>query len=225
MSNDTDQPPRRLLRVIRIIRARPRLFVAAVVGVAVIALSPSAWGLATRLLVGWDVGIALYLIAAYQIVIRAETSHIQRRASIEDEGQIAILALTVASALASLGAIIALLGSSHGGNRDPMQLGLATLTILLSWAFIHTIFAFHYAHEFYGEKGAKKSGLAFPNDDTPDYLDFVYFSFVIGMTSQVSDVAVASKPIRRTVAAHGIVSFLFNAALLALTVNIAASAI
>lgn len=225
MANDTDQPPRRLPRFIRIIRARPRLFVAAVVGVAVIALSPSAWGLATRLLVGWDVGIALYLIAAYQIVIRAETSHIQRRASIEDEGQIAILALTVASALASLGAIIALLGSSHGGNRDPMQLGLATLTILLSWAFIHTIFAFHYAHEYYGEKGAKMRGLAFANDDTPDYLDFVYFSFVIGMTSQVSDVAVASKPIRRTVAAHGIVSFLFNAALLALTVNIAASAI
>ena len=76
MANDTAQPPRRLPRFIRIIRARPRLFVAAVVGVAVIALSPSAWGLATRLLVGWDVGIALYLIAAYQIVIRAETSHI-----------------------------------------------------------------------------------------------------------------------------------------------------
>jgi uncharacterized membrane protein len=225
MANDTDQPPRRLPRVIRIIRARPRLFVAAVVGVAVIALSPSAWGLATRLLVGWDVGIALYLIAAYQIVIRAETSHIQRRAAIEDEGRIGILVLTVAAALASLGAIIALLGSSHGGTRDAMQLGLATLTILLSWAFIHTIFAFHYAHEYYGEKGAKMRGLAFANDDTPDYLDFVYFSFVIGMTSQVSDVVIASKAIRRTVAAHGIVSFLFNAALLALTVNIAASAI
>jgi uncharacterized membrane protein len=225
MANDTDQPPRRLPRVIRIIRARPRLFIAAVVGVAVIALSPSAWGLATRLLVGWDVGIALYLIAAYQIVIRAETSHIQRRAAIEDEGRIGILVLTVAAALASLGAIIALLGSSHGGTRDAMQLGLATLTILLSWAFIHTIFAFHYAHEYYGEKGAKMRGLAFANDDTPDYLDFVYFSFVIGMTSQVSDVVIASKAIRRTVAAHGIVSFLFNAALLALTVNIAASAI
>jgi uncharacterized membrane protein len=225
MANDTDQPPRRLPRVIRIIRARPRLFIAAVVGVAVIALSPSAWGLATRLLVGWDVGIALYLIAAYEIVIRAETSHIQRRAAIEDEGRIGILVLTVAAALASLGAIIALLGSSHGGTRDAMQLGLATLTILLSWAFIHTIFAFHYAHEYYGEKGAKMRGLAFANDDTPDYLDFVYFSFVIGMTSQVSDVVIASKAIRRTVAAHGIVSFLFNAALLALTVNIAASAI
>ena len=225
MSNDSVQPPRRLPRFIRIIRARPRLFVAALVGLAVIALSPRDWLQITRLLVGWDVGIALYLIAAYQIIIYAEASHIQRRASIEDEGRVGILVLTVAAALASLGAIIALLGSTHGGSRDPAQLGLATLTILLSWAFIHTIFAFHYAHEYYGEKGAKMRGLAFANDDTPDYLDFVYFSFVIGMTSQVSDVVIASKAIRRTVAAHGIVSFLFNAALLALTVNIAASAI
>jgi uncharacterized membrane protein len=225
MANDTAQPTRRLPRFIRIIRARSRLFIAALVGLIVIAVSPSDWLLITRLLVGWDIGIAFYLIAAYQIVASAETSHIQRRAAIEDEGQIGILVLTVAAALASLGAIIALLGSSHGGNRNPMQLGLATVTILLSWAFIHTIFAFHYAHEYYGAKGKKKSGLTFPNDNQPDYWDFVYFSFVIGMTSQVSDVAVALKPIRRTVAAHGIVSFLFNAALLALTVNIAASAI
>ena len=191
MTNESAQPPRRLPRIFRIVRARPRLFIAALVGLIVIAASPRDWLLITRLLVGWDVGIALYLIAAYQIIIYAEASHIQRRAAIEDEGQIGILVLTVAAALASLGAIVALLGSSHGGNRDPMQLGLATLTILLSWAFIHTIFAFHYAHEFYGDKGAKKSGLAFPNDDAPDYLDFVYFSFVIGMTSQISDVAVA----------------------------------
>jgi uncharacterized membrane protein len=225
MANDSVRPPRRLPRFIRIVRARPRLFIAVLISAFVIALSPSHWGLATRLLVGWDVGIAFYLIAAYQIIIYADASHIQRRASLEDEGQIGILALTVAAALASLGAIIALLGSSHAGSRDAIQLGLATLTILLSWAFIHTIFAFHYAHEYYGEKGAKMRGLAFANDDTPDYLDFVYFSFVIGMTSQVSDVVIASKAIRRTVAAHGIVSFLFNAALLALTVNIAASAI
>jgi uncharacterized membrane protein len=102
---------------------------------------------------------------------------------------------------------------------------LATTTIALSWAFIHTFFALHYAHDFYGEHGAKQGGLNFPGDDEPDYWDFVYFSFVIGMTSQVSDVTVTSKPIRQTVAAHGIVSFFFNVTLLALTVNIAASAI
>ena len=112
-----------------------------------------------------------------------------------------------------------------GAGRTPRQLALATATIALSWAFTHTIFALHYAHDFYGERGAKQGGLNFPGDDEPDYWDFVYFSFVIGMTSQVSDVAVTSKLIRRTVNAHGIVSFFFNATLLALTVNIAASAI
>jgi uncharacterized membrane protein len=104
-----------------------------------------------------------------------------------------------------------------------LYVALAAFTILLSWAFIHTIFALHYAHEFYDETDG--GGLAFPGDREPDYWDFVYFSFVIGMTSQVSDVAITSKLIRRTAAAHGIVSFVFNAALLALTVNLAASAL
>jgi uncharacterized membrane protein len=102
---------------------------------------------------------------------------------------------------------------------------LATLTIVLSWAFIHTIFALHYAHEYHAEHRKNRGGLAFPGEEAPDYWDFVYFSFVIGMAAQTSDVAITSKAIRRTVAAHGIVSFVFNAALLALTVNIAASAI
>jgi len=94
----------------------------------------------------------------------------------------------------------------------------------VSWAFIHTMFALHYAHEFYGE-GDEGGGLAFPGDDAPDHWDFVYFSFVIGMTSQVADVGITGKAIRRTAAAHGVVSFIFNVALLALTINIAASAL
>jgi uncharacterized membrane protein len=144
---------------------------------------------------------------------------------VQDEGKLAILVLTVAAALASLAAIVAELGmAANGGARQPGQLVLATVTILLSWAFIHTMFALHYAHEFYDQTGGR--GIAFPGgDDEPDYWDFVYFAFVIGMTSQVSDVGITSKQIRRTATAHGVVSFVFNAALLALTVNIAASAI
>ncbi len=225
MAPEAIRPSRRLPYFIRVIRARPRLFVSAAIGAGVMILAPRHWWLSTRLLVGWDVGLVLYLAAVYQLVATADQTRIRRWASIEDEGRVGILVLTVAAAIASLGAIIALLGTVQGTHRDALQLSLATITILLSWGFIHTIFALHYAHEYYGERGSKKSGLSFPNDDNPDYWDFVYFSFVIGMTSQVSDVAVASKPIRRTVAAHGIVSFLFNAALLALTVNIAASAI
>jgi uncharacterized membrane protein len=105
------------------------------------------------------------------------------------------------------------------------RLALAAIMILLSWAFTHTIFAFHYAHEYYSERAHKDGGLNFPGDEPPDYWDFVYFSFVVGMTSQVSDVAVTSSALRRLVAALGAVSFIFNATLLALTVNIAAGAI
>jgi uncharacterized membrane protein len=156
---------------------------------------------------------------------RSDLAQIHRRAALYDEGAAVLLALTVGAALASLAAIFAELSVSHGSDRSPAQLILATATIALSWAFIHTIFALHYAHECYGERPSAASGLTFPGGEEPDYWDFVYFSLVIGMTSQVSDVAVTSKRVRRTVTAHGAVSFLFNTALLALSVNIAASAI
>ena len=213
--------------LVRIVGARPRLFASGGVGVVVTvaAVFVTDWRLATRLLVGWDVAVALYLVLAFHMMVGADVRRIRRRAALQDEGQLAMLGLTVAAALASVGAIFAELGTSAvGASRPPSHLVLATLTIVLSWAFIHMIFALHYAHEFYDE--AAGGGMAFPGGDAhPDYWDFVYFSFVIGMTSQVSDVAVTSKQIRRTVAAHGVVSFLFNAALLALTVNIAAGAI
>jgi uncharacterized membrane protein len=212
---------------VRIVRARPRLFTSALFGLTVIALLPGVLRFATRVLVGWDAGVALYLALVYYLVAVSQVSHIRRRARIEDEGKTAILVLTAAAALASLGAIVAELGSSSPGSsaRSPAHLILATVTIVMSWAFTHTIFALHYAHDFYQEEGGKGGGLAFPGGEEPDYWDFVYFSFVIGMTSQVSDVAIISKTMRRTAAAHGIVSFVFNAALLALTVNIAASAL
>ena len=145
--------------------------------------------------------------------------------ALQDEGQFAVLALTAAAALASLGAILVELGAAGGAGRHALSLTLAALTILLSWSLTHTIFALHYAHEFYDQKAIDRPALIFPGDEEPDYSDFLYFSLVIGMTSQVSDVAVACKPIRRTVAAHGVISFFFNVTLLALLVNIAASAI
>ena len=208
----------------RIVRIRPRLFISLGIGalVSVVLTVFTDWRTATRLLVGWDIYVGLYLALVAHLMSGADIQRIRGRAAVEDEGQFAILMLTVVAALASLGAIFSELGTGTG--RRPAHIVLAALTILLSWAFIHTIFALHYAHEFYDEDIG--GGLAFPGGETePDYWDFVYFSFVIGMTSQVSDVGVTHKEIRRTVAAHGVVSFVFNAALLALTVNIAASAI
>jgi uncharacterized membrane protein len=228
MASMTDPPQtrRHLPRPVRIVRARPRLFIAALIALVLVALCPSDWRIATRLLVGWDVGVALYLTLALRMMAVAEVRHIRLRARSQDEGQYTILALTATAALASLGAIVALLGMSEANNRSPTHLLLGIVTILLSWTFTHIMFALHYAHEFYDENGRKGGGLLFPGDlREPDYWDFVYFSFVVGMTSQVSDVAITCRPIRHTVSAHGIISFIFNVTILALTVNIAASAI
>ena len=213
---------RKLPRIVRVVRARPRLFLAAVLGVVIGLVLPSEWRATTRLLVGWDAGVGLYLAFAFQAMAKADIGRIRRRAAMLDEDRVPFLILTAAAALATIGAIVAELGDKETA-RAPAHLALAVVTIALSWAFTHTIFALHYAHEFYIENRYEDGGLAFPGKEQPDYWDFAYFSLVIGMTSQVSDVAVTAKPIRRTVLAHGVVSFFFNVAVLALTVNIAAS--
>lgn len=217
---------RRVPMLIRVVRSHPRLFVAGVLGLLVIAVNPARAPVSARLLLGWDVGVAGYLIAVYAMVTRADLRGLRQQAAQQDEGRLVLLVLTVGAAMASLAAIIAELGAARGSaGRPAMHLALATATIALSWAFIHTMFALHYAHEFYTERRGRGGGLRFPGTEEPDYWDFVYFSFVIGMTSQVSDVAVTDRRIRRTVTAHGIISFFFNVALLALTVNIAANTI
>jgi uncharacterized membrane protein len=177
----------------------------------------------TRALIGWDVCIAVYLLLVYIMMFRCGLAHIRRNAVLQDDGRFLILLVIALGAFASIAAIVFELGASH---HSIPELALATITIALSWAAVHTTFALHYAHEFY--RGAKPGGLQFPSGDThenADYWDFVYFSFVIGMTAQVSDVGITDKTIRRTATAHGIVSFVYNTALVALMVNIAASAI
>jgi uncharacterized membrane protein len=212
-------------KLVRVLHARLRLFLSVILTLVLLAALPGDWRLATRLLLSWDIGIGFYLVLVYSLMAHADVNHIRLRAAIEDEGAVAILVLTTSAALASLGGILAQLGTAPGAPpRDAFSLVLAMATTLLSWSFIHTIFALHYAHEFYAQDSDQQC-LIFPGTEKPDYWDFVYFSFVIGMTSQVSDVAVGNRGVRRLVAAHGIVSFLFNVALLALTVNIAASAI
>src|SRR3979409_352822 len=157
------------------------------------------------------------------MVLRSGLAHSRPNGGLQDDGRFLILLVTALGAFASIAAIVFELGAS---NRSGPQLALATETIALSWAAVHTTFALHYAHDYY--RGAKSGGLQFPSGDEhdhADYWDFVYFSFVIGMTAQVSDVGITDKIIRRTATAHGIISFLFNTALLALMVNIAAGGI
>ena len=174
----------------------------------------------------WSAGTSssrCYLLLVYTMVVRCGLAHIKRNAVLQDDGRFLILLVTALGAFASIAAIVFELGASH---HSVPELTLATVTIALSWAAVHTTFALHYAHEFY--RGAKPGGLQFPSGDShehADYWDFVYFSFVIGMTAQVSDVGITDKTIRRTATAHGIISFIYNTALVALMVNIAASAI
>lgn len=212
--------------VVRMTQAHWRILVAvAVFVVARAALleqtdSPTVW------LIASNVGVLTYLALAYYLVLTADVTYIRFRAEQQDVGRALILILVTFAASASLVAIIAELGGkSSEAWRVTWQwrLALTVVTIFLSWSLIHTVFAFHYAHEFYG-CGDAAGGLDF-KDELPDYGDFVYFSFVIGMTSQVSDVTITSRSIRRTATVHGILSFFFNAALLALMINIAGSAI
>jgi len=211
---------RRLPRPVRLVYARPRLFISILIGIVAFFMLPGSLRLVTRLLIGWDVSIAFYLTLAFAMMYRCGVEHIRRDAILQDDGRFLILMVTAVGAFASMAAIVSELGAAH---RGPAELTLATLTIALTWSAVHTTFALHYAHDYYrGTPG----GLAFPGDtDEPDYWDFVYFSFVIGMTAQVSDVGIADKTIRRTATAHGVASFVFNTALVALMVNIAASAI
>jgi uncharacterized membrane protein len=214
---------RKMSRPARVVYARPRTFIAVAIGIVAFFLLPDSLRLVTRLLMSWDGFITVYLTLVCIMMFRCELSHIRRNAVLQDDGRFLILLVTAFGAFASIAAIVFELGSSH---RSAPQLTLATVTIALSWAAVHTTFALHYAHDYY--RGAKPGGLQFPSGDEhdhADYWDFVYFSFVIGMTAQVSDVGITDKTIRRTATAHGIISFIFNTALLALMVNIAASAI
>jgi uncharacterized membrane protein len=214
---------RKLPMLLRVIVSRPRTFIALGVAIVVFFLLPDSRRLITRALISWDVFAAVYLALAYAMMFRCGHEHIKPSAILQDDGRFLILMVTQLGALASIAAIVFELGAS---KKSGAGLTLALVTIALSWAAVHTTFALHYAHDYY--RGSTPGGLSFPGGgakDKPDYWDFVYFSFVIGMTAQTSDVGITDKFIRRTATVHGIIAFVFNTALLALMVNIAASAI
>jgi uncharacterized membrane protein len=217
-------PAKRPTYLLRVGMAHKRLMISVVLGVITMLVLPAS--LLARMLIGWDFGVLVFVGAAAVMMSGCTTvSAMKQNAAAQDDGALAVLILTAAAAMASLGAIFAELAVVERSDPHYGLYGvLAVGTITLSWVFIHTVFALHYAHVFYGE-GARKNGLRFPEDNQPDYWDFIYFAFVIGMTFQVSDVAVTHKSVRRTVVAHGVLSFFFATAVVAMTVNIVASMI
>ncbi|HUO55532.1 MAG TPA: DUF1345 domain-containing protein [Rhodoblastus sp.] len=225
----TPAPARRLPKPLRIIRARPRLFLCATLGALVGFVLPESWGNGARGLVGWNAAIWTYLVSVAVMIARSEHQDIHRRSALQDEGRHTVLALAVASAIVSFGAIFAQLATA---NKAPypakdFHILLALATILGSWLFLHMTFALHYAHEFFrvarpDEDGKWCGGIAFPGVDRPDYLDFLYFSYVIGVACATADVNITGQPLRRLATIHGVLAFFYNNAVLALSINIGA---
>ncbi len=207
------------------IRVRPRLTIAMLVGIAVALALQGRFSGPTRTLIAWDAATGLYLLLVGILMTRATVEHVRFRAQLEDAGAATVLGLAVAAALASLAAIVLeLVGvRNYPPRAQTLHLALAGVTILCSWFFVHTTFALHYAHEFHLVRGnAGHAALDFPGGGAPDYSDFLYFSFVIGTTSQTADVSICSRRMRRLALLHGVISFFFNTTLLAITINIAA---
>lgn len=206
-----------IISPLRHLHRRPALLAGIAAGAAMGVVADRLFEGVPAALCAWCTGLIVYLTGAFWTAGRTDLAHVKKRAEALDEGAGVILVLTVGAAMASIGAIVVELSHDKGGNG--WAVGLAAATVVLSWTFIHTVFAFHYAHAYYGPDGGC---LDFPGAAKPLYWDFLYFSFVIGMTAQVADVATRSTAVRKVVTAHGVVAFFFNTAILALGVNLAA---
>ncbi len=217
------------------VRGHPRLFISALFGVVVGYVLPPSMHIAVRLLIAWNLGTWLYFILSAVMVGAATVELMRAHARDSDDGRFFVLVFTSFAALAAIGAIVAQLAATKDmtGLTKGLHIGLAATTILSAWFFIHLTYAFHYAHEYFdelevdpGRPPKYAGGLHFPGaEGDPDYFDFLYFSYIIGVASQTADVEITSPEMRRVSLAHSILSFFFNSAVLALTINIAAGLI
>ncbi|MDQ8048982.1 MULTISPECIES: DUF1345 domain-containing protein [Rhodanobacteraceae] len=206
---------------IRYAHARPRLLVgAAVAVVAAAALEFSGMPRSLPLLLGFDLGAVVYFVLLLRIFVGASPATMRRQAKQQDTGRWTTLLSGVVLSAVVLGAVTTELNSSDKGGA--LAIAVAATTIILAWTFMNTLFSLHYAHGYYGEFGKPHQGLDFPGDEEPDYWDFAYFAFTIGMTFQVSDVQITTRYLRRIGLMHSAIAFFFNVFIIAISVNIAA---
>lgn len=178
----------------------------------------------TRLLIGWNVTVWLYVCLMGWLMVRANHDKVRRIAAQEDKGALVILIIMSLTAVASLAAIIFELSTVKdlSLSQHLIHYGFTGATVLGSWLLVGILFTFHYALMFYRSPVTQRA-LLFPDNETnPDYWDFLYFSFTIAVAAQTSDVAVMSRSMRKTVLAQSILCFLFNVAIIGLSINIAA---
>lgn len=201
--------------------ASHRLNIALGVALVVFLVAPGAFTDPVHMTISWVAFALTILLLMWMSILIAHPRDLPKLSRIEDSSRVLILVFVLSAAIASLVAVASLLNAISDVNRI-QYIFLAMLAVASSWTLVHTLFTLRYAHLFYGDtlkQARRPGGLSFPDDEEPDYLDFAYFSFVIGMTSQVSDVAITSKRIRRVALAHGVLSFLFNTIIIAMTVS------
>jgi uncharacterized membrane protein len=204
-------------------RTHPRLSTAAALGIIVGILVP-ADTLLSKILIGWNAGVWTYLVLMLWLTIRAKAPDVQRIAEIEDENAGLVLFMVCIAAIASLAAItFELIGSKDLASTERLlHYGFTGLTVIGSWFLIGVIFSVHYARLYYTWDG-KEPALRFAEGlTTPNYWDFLYFSFTIGVAVQTSDVGVATRSMRKVVLGQSLIGFLFNTAILGFSINIAA---
>lgn len=206
-----------------------RLIFGLLAGLASLALPlPMNWQL--RGLLGWCLGVTVYLLLAWWLCIRFDARRTRERAQAQDEPSVVIFLLLLLATLACVMAIALLMQDVKDAPRNQriFQIALFMLALGSTWLFMQAMFAFHYAHRYYQEEKRNEpdgAGLQFPGQLPPDYFDFLYFSHVVGMTSQVSDVQVTSREMRQITLAHSLLSFAFNIVILALSINVIAGAL
>jgi uncharacterized membrane protein len=204
-----------------------RLYVALVLSIITFFATRQLFSAAEVALFTWLAFALSIIILEWVIIFTCHPREIRKIASLEDSSRTFIFILVVSAAVVSLGAVIFLLKSPKEAT-DTQVTGhvlISIASVIISWWLVHTIFTMRYAHLYYttnpdGDKKKPIGGLQFPDEPEPDYLDFVYFSFVLGTTFQVSDVEISSRPIRRLALVHGLIAFAFNTAILALSINV-----
>jgi uncharacterized membrane protein len=212
------------------LNAHRRLMLGLVTAVAVAFLLPAILPPSARLAIAWDSAVVVFLVTTWWVVQSTPLDLMQQTVLANDQGRVGTLVFVLLAVAASLAAIFFLIQKAADASAAPprAQVALAVFTIVCSWFLTHVMFALHYAHRFYRDDPATPEsdatgGLDFPGEERPHYWDFVYFAFVIGMTAQVSDVQVTSRPMRHLVLWHGVLAFAFYTIILALSINIVAS--
>lgn len=206
-----------------------RLVLGLVAGLAVAALPlPLGWQFCG--LLGWCAGIAVYLGLAWWLCVRFDAQRTRERAQAQDEPSIVLFLLMLLATMACVAAITLVMQQAKNlsGMERTFHIVLCITALAASWLFIQTIYAFRYAHRYYQEEMQHEPdgpGLQFPGGLDPDYFDFLYYAHVVGMTSQVSDVQVTSREMRRLTLVHSVLSFGFNMLILALSINVVAGAL